>query len=64
MSELRIDVEILKKRTVIIMSILRDVTNISLEIYIDVFYVFINKTKNIKNKDVSKENIFEELEYF
>ena len=48
----------------IVMSRLRDVTNISLETFINVFYVFINKTKDIEKENILKESIFEKLEYF
>ena len=63
MSKSRIDVEVLKERTVIIMSRSRDVTNISLETFVDVFYVLIDKTKNIEKENVSRKSIFEKLEY-
>ena len=64
MSESRIDVEVLKKCTVIVISKSRDVINISLEISINVFYVFTNKIKDIKKESILKESILKKLEYF
>ena len=40
-----------------------DVTDISLETSVDVFYVLINKIENIEKKNISRKNIFEKLEY-
>ena len=63
MSKLNIDVEVLKKRTIIVMSRLRDVTDISLETFINVFHVLINKIENIKKENILRENVLEKLEY-
>ena len=63
MSKSRIDVKVLKERTIVVMSRSRNVTNISLETSIDVFYVLINKIENIEKENVLRESIFEKLEY-
>ena len=63
MSKSRIDVKVLKERTIVIISRLQDVTSIFLETFVDVFYVLINKTENIKKKSISRKSIFEKLEY-
>ena len=63
MSESHIDVEILKKRTVITISRSRDITNISLKTFIDVFYVLTNKIEDIEKESVSRKSILEKLEY-
>ena len=63
MSKSRIDVKTLKERTVIVMSRLRDITDISLKVFIDTFYVFTDKIKDIEKESVLKKNIFEKLEY-
>ena len=64
MSKLRIDVEVLEKRTIVVISRLRDIINIFLETSIDVFYVLINKIKNIKKENTLRKSIFEKLKYF
>ena len=63
MSKSRIDVEVLKEYTMIVISRLRDVTSISLKTSVDIFYVFINKTRDIKKESVLRESIFEKLRY-
>ena len=63
MSKSRIDVEVLKERTVIVISRSRDITSIFLEAFVDVFYVLTNKIENIKKENVLRKNIFEKLEY-
>ena len=63
MSKSRIDVEVLKERTIVVMSRLRDVINISLETSVNIFYVLINKIKDIEKENVLKENVLEKLEY-
>ena len=63
MSELNIDVEVLEERTLVIMSRLQDVTDISLEVSIDVFYVLINKIEDIEKENILRENVFKKLEY-
>ena len=63
MSKLRIDVEIRKERTMVVMSRSRDVTSISLEISVDVSHVLTNKTGDIEKENVLRENVLEKLEY-
>ena len=63
MSKLRIDVKVLKERTMIVISRSRDVINISLETFVDVSYILTNKIKNIKKENVLKESIFKKLKY-
>ena len=63
MSKLRIDVETLEKRIVIVMSRPWDITDISLETSVDIFHVFINKTEDIKKESVLRESVPEKLEY-
>ena len=63
MSELRIDVEVLEERAVVVMSRLRDVTDIFLESSIDVSHVLINKIEDIEKEDVLIESVLEKLEY-
>ena len=63
MSESRIDVKVLKERTIIVISRSRDIINISLEIFINVFHVLINKIEDIEKESISKENIFKKLKY-
>ena len=63
MSESRIDVEVLEKRTMVVISRSRDVTSISLETFIDVSHVLTNKTGDIKKESISRKSISEKLEY-
>ena len=63
MSESHIDVEVLEKRTIVTISRSRNVTNISLETFVDAFHVLTNKIENIKKESISKKSIFEKLRY-
>ena len=63
MLESRINVEILKERTMIVMSRSRDVTNISLKVFVDIFYVLTNKIEDIEKESVLRESVLEKLEY-
>ena len=47
----------------IVMSRLRDITNIFLETSVDIFYVLINKIEDIEKENVLRKNVFEKLEY-
>ena len=59
----RINVEVLKECTVIIMLRSRDIINFSLGTSVDVSYVLTYKIEDIKKENVLKESIFEKLKY-
>ena len=62
-SKSRINVEVLEKYTIIVISRSRDIINISLETSIDVSHVLINKIEDIEKESTLRESIFEKLEY-
>ena len=63
MSESRINVKVLKERTMIVMSKSRDITDIFLEVFVNVFHVLTNKIRDIEKEDILKKSVLKKLEY-